>query len=163
MDGHNVILPKASSNIANESVINVLLIGIRYSRKILDQWKSCTSLLDKACVDHNLLAVGIVPALNKFVRLDPITNALTEYSMSVKREFLRGLLLEDMYNPFMVHCVTLCTYSIRDSLKSSHYKMNCNVYSRDFLNRLRSKGLRLDQICIDHYRMLNEYFANNFG
>ena len=25
------------------------------------------------------------------------------------------------------------------------------------------KGWKLDQICIDHYRMFNEYVAHNFG
>ena len=98
MDGHNFICPKDTCNVANESNINVFLIGIGYSREILEQWKSCTSPLDKAIVNHNTLAVGIVPALNEFVHLDQFTNTLTEYSTSIKRDFLRGLLLA----PFVI-------------------------------------------------------------
>ena len=136
IDGHNVICSKDTRNAANKSEINVLPIGIGYSREILDQQKSCTSPLDKAIVDHNPLAMGIVPALNDFVHLDQFTNTLTEYSTSVNLDFLRELLLEDMFHPCRVHSVTLCTDSIRDSLKSSHYELNCNVCSRDFVKRL---------------------------
>ena len=64
-----------------------MLIGIGYNREILEQWKSCTSPLDKAIVNHNPLAVGIVPALNDFVYLDKFTNKMTEYSTSIKRDF----------------------------------------------------------------------------
>ena len=80
MDDHNVICPKETCNLASESEIHVLLIGIEYSRQILEQWKFCTSPLDKACVNHNPLDVDIVLALNEFVHLDPVTNNLNKYS-----------------------------------------------------------------------------------
>ena len=68
MDGHNVILPPISTNISNET--NVMVIGIGYSRELLEKWNSSRSPLHKVIVNHNPLAVGIVPALNDFVRLD---------------------------------------------------------------------------------------------
>ena len=37
IDGHNVICSKDTRNAANKSEINVLPIGIGYSREILDQ------------------------------------------------------------------------------------------------------------------------------
>ena len=36
MDSHNVICPKDTFNVANESEINALLIGIGYRREILE-------------------------------------------------------------------------------------------------------------------------------
>ena len=163
MDGHTKFCSNNVNRVSNETHVNVLLIGIGYSRELLEQWQSTTSPLDKAIVNHNPLAVGIIPALNDFLHLDEITNKLTEYSTSVKRDFLRGLLLEDMFHPCRVHTVTLCMDSIRDSINGSPYELNCNVCSRDFVMKLLSKGWKLDQICIDHYRMFNEYVANNFG
>ena len=107
--------------------------------------------------------MGIVPALNDFVHLHPITNSITEYSTSIKRDFLRGLLMKDMYNPCRVYSLTICTDSIRDSFNLSPHEIICNACSRDFVDKSLSKGWKLDQICIDHYRMLNEYVASNFG
>ena len=132
MDGYSVIFPRAASNFENETAIKVLLIGIGYIRQLLDQWISCTSPLDKACVNRHQLAMGIVTSLNDFVHLHPITNSLTEYSTSVKRYFLRGLVLEDRYNPYMVHSLTTCTDSIRDSFNVSPHGMSCNACSRYF-------------------------------
>ena len=88
---------------------------------------------DTAIVNHFPLAVSIVPALNDFVYLDRSINKTSHYSTSVKSDFLRGLLLEDMFNPCRVHSVTICIDSIRDALSDYPYEMNCNVYSRDFV------------------------------
>ena len=68
-----------------------------------------------------------------------------------------------MIYPGRVYSVTICTDSIRDALSDLPYEINCNVCKHDFVHRLISRGWNVDQICIDHYSMENEYVAEHFG
>ena len=72
MDGHNILVTKASYNVVNESQMSVLLlVGIGYSRQLLDQWMSCCRSCGRSIQCTNVrYSMGLVLAPQN---IDPLS------------------------------------------------------------------------------------------
>ena len=58
--------------------------------------------------------------------------------------------------------MTICKDQIRDSPFLSHYEMNLDVSSKEFISALQLSNWSIDKICLDYFRMRNTYLNTRF-
>ena len=103
---------------------NILCVGLGYSRKLRSQWISVDSPIESALVNFNLPSAMVLPTLNDFTYPILINDKITNCSASVKRDFLRCIILENLCSPCDVHSVTVCSDYIRNVDNLSEFEMN---------------------------------------
>ena len=143
--------------------MKILCVGLGYSRQLRSQWLSTDSPIESALVNVTPPSAMVLPALNDFTYPSLINDEVTNYSASVKRDFLRCLFLENLSSPCDIHSVTVCSDDVRDAHDLSKFEMNVSVSSRQFLPNLMKHGWKFDHIYVDHYRMHGPYIENCFG
>ena len=98
----------------------------------------------------------VLPALNDFTYLTLINDEITNYSTSVKWDFLRSMFVENVCSPCDVHSVTMYADDIRNADDISEFEMNDSKSSREFATNLINKNgnlikyMWITTICMIH-------------
>ena len=87
------------------------------------------------------LTVMTLPDLNKFEYYDSSHKQMKQYNESMKRDFLKGLVLQDICYPCNVYSVTMCRDDLRNSSNSGDFELNANASGRGFVKLLRKKKI----------------------
>ena len=145
-------------NTSEESQRKVMIIGIGTNPKIREQWDSVVSPMDTALLKRSPLTMLTIPALNEFTFINK-ANKEIPYSPAIMSDFLRAIVLENMFHPCKVYTVTICNDEVRNAEYLGNDAINCNINDRAFLTEIRNKRWQVDQIFIDHYRNSNPYLV----
>ena len=91
------------------------------------------------------------------------TNKLVHINPSQIKDFLRASILEDIFHPCCIHTVTMCGDELRHNDTLSQNELNVDVCTKDFITQIIEKGWKIDEICMDHYRMMDSYSSSKLG
>ena len=100
----------------------ILCIGLGYSCQLRKQWLSLDYPIENSYVNVNPPSAMVLPELNDFTYPTLIDNEITKYSVSVKRDFLRCLFLENLCSPRDVYSTNVCSDDIRNAVIYPHLK-----------------------------------------
>ena len=73
------------------------------------------------------------------------------------KDFLRALIVENKYSPYVVHTIHKCGDELRDNSSLTNRELDIDIRCKDFVPLLKSMGWRMDEISMDHYRMMDAY------
>lgn len=113
-----------------------LCVGLHFSRQLRTQWLSVYSPIGLALVNVNPPTAMVLPALNNFTYPTLINDEITNYSTSVKRDFLRCMFVKNLCSPCDVYSVTMCTDNKRNTDDISEFEMNESASVREFATNL---------------------------
>ena len=99
----------------------ILLLGLGYPQKLKRQWQSISTPLDLAEILPDPFCAITLPSLGKFKHFNKKSKNMCHYSDSVKRDFLRALVVQDCAHPCDIYTVNKCEDNVRDS--TEHLKM----------------------------------------
>ena len=147
---------------SEQALRRVLIIGIGTNPNIRKQWDSVISPMDYAGSKRSPLSMLTMPALNSFnfVNKDGKEKLI---SPAIKSDFLRAIVLEDMFNPCKVYTVTICKDEVRNAEYLGPDALNYDINWKTFLTAVREKKWKIDQIFVDHYRNSNPYLVEMLG
>ena len=133
---HGECYPQPRSDVRHRQV---LLLGLDYSRDVRKKWLSLDSPIKKAYICHEPKCAWIFSNLQAITQCNPVCNQFGHFSVSVKRDFLRAIAVEDIFHPCDVHSFTKCDTDVRNSMASSPYEINANVSSKDCIQNIKAK------------------------
>ena len=147
----------------NESSKNVLLIGVGYPNEIKKQWISPTNekIFTYKCEKKPIVLT--VPDIERFETMSSVNGNLVHINDSHIKDFLRASILEDIFNPCCVYTVTTCGDELRHNDTLSKNESNVDVCTKEFIPQIIEKGWKIDEICLDHYRMMDSYSSTKLG
>ena len=126
----------------NRTMKNILIIGLGFNRKLSHEITFGSQLNElQQCLD----------------------NTGHRISNNVARDTIRAFFIEHFDKNTLVHSVTNCSDSYRNSLEMSHTEMNFDINSSRFVKKLVTEGWSFNHIYIDHYRMNHAYIVTMLG
>ena len=120
--------------------MKILCVGLGYSLQLQSQWLCIDSPIESVLVNVDPPSVMVFPALNDFTCPSLINDEITNYSGSVKLDFLRCMYLENLSPPYDIHSVTVCGDDVRNAHELSEFEMNVSVSSRKCVPNLMRHG-----------------------
>ena len=73
------------------------------------------------------------------------------------KDFLRAIIVEDLFYPCTVHSVNMCGDELRGNDESNNNQLNMDAGHREFVDELIRRSWKIDEICCDHFRMIDSY------
>ena len=125
---------------SNQIPKNTLIIGLGYNRKLSNEITHGGQLNEiEQCLDMNGKQV----------------------SDNVARDTIRAYFVEHLNDKALVHNVTNCTDSYRNSLVESSTELNISINSNKFVQTMAvDRSWTFNHIYIDHYRMPHAYLVD---
>jgi hypothetical protein len=103
------------------------------------------------------------PDLNSFQCYKPDVKKYVSLNKHKKTDFIRGIILEDMFSPCQVYSINNCTDELRNAQVEHENELNIDVNNRKLIKSMSDKNWKFDQISIDHFRMYDSYLSSNIN
>ena len=152
------IVPKFETN---NNPRNVLLIGIGVPNEIRKQWTNLESPMHSAYVLDDPKIIIKTPDLNSFQCYKSDVGKYVNVNKHQKTDFIRGIILEEMFSPCQVYSINNCTDELRNAPVEHVNELNININNRKLLKSMSDRNWKFDQIFIDHFRMYDSYLSTN--
>ena len=130
-------------SMSNERHRHILLVGMAFPNDIHKPWSSNYSPLVNVIISDYPFVAMILPALDKFSHISLSTNKPRYYSDSVKRDFLKELVVEYVVFPCNIYTLNNYEDKVRYGINLSTNEMNHDTRHKDFVSKLGGGGLEI--------------------
>ena len=154
------LLPRPTMD---EPTRNILLIGIGVPNEIKLQWNNLESPMVQADVLHTPTVIMKTPALHEFTHYRVERQERVKLNIHQKTDFIRGMILEEMFYPCKVYSLNNCTDEVRNSDEEHVDEMNINVNHHSLVPTMLSRNWSFDQVIVDHFHMHYSYLSSNIS
>ena len=121
----------------NQRHRQILRVSLEYPTEIRQQWNASYCPLAKAIISDDPFVATTLPALDKFTHINLAINKPTQYSDSVKSDFLGALVVVNIVFPCDIYTLNNCEAKVRDGINLFTNVMNHNTCHKDVISKLR--------------------------
>ena len=154
---------KTPSMSSNEPDKNVLLLGLGFPNSLRKQWLDVESPFKEAYVLKKPQIIMKVPAMNKFQYYDNTRKCYKQINANQMTDFVRGIIIEEMFHPCQVYSVNGCTDEVRNNEINGERELNVDLNTSAYIDALLENEWKIDMVFLDHFRMYSGYISSSFG